>query len=160
VHATGARSGAGLGLRVVLVSAHPLTGRRKPHNSLYIIDDRGQIVDRYDKMFCSGDPSEKTGDLAHYTPGDHFSDFSIKGVRCGPLICHDYRYPGLYREYDAGAHASCSTPTTPATSRPTVSRRCRTKWETNSGSSTRGERSPGSSCRRLTGHVGELRDKV
>jgi predicted amidohydrolase len=84
---------------VVLGSTHPLTGQHKPHNSLYIIDDRGKIVDRYDKMFCSGDRSEETGDLAHYTPGDHFSVFSIKGVRCGALICHDYRYPELYREY-------------------------------------------------------------
>jgi predicted amidohydrolase len=89
-----------LGLWVVVGSAHPLTGRRKPHNSLYIIDDHGRVVDRYDKMFCSGDRSEKTGDLAHYTPGDHFSVFSIKGVRCGALICHDYRYPELYREYE------------------------------------------------------------
>jgi deaminated glutathione amidase len=56
-------------------------------------------VDRYDKMFCAGDRSEETGDLAHYSPGSHFSVFSIKGVRCGALICHDYRYPELYREY-------------------------------------------------------------
>jgi hypothetical protein len=33
------------------------------------------------------------------SPGNHFSDFSIKGIRCGALICHDYRYPELYREY-------------------------------------------------------------
>jgi predicted amidohydrolase len=56
-------------------------------------------VDRYDKMFCAGDHSEKTEDLAHYTPGSHFSVFTIKGIRCGALICHDYRYPELYREY-------------------------------------------------------------
>ncbi len=85
---------------VLLGSAHRLTAPHKPHNSLYIIDDRGKIVDRYDKMFCSGDRSEETGDLAHYTPGDHFSVFSLKGVWCGALICHDYRYPELYREYE------------------------------------------------------------
>ncbi len=84
---------------VILGSAHRLTGDHKPHNSLYIIDDRGELVDRYDKMFCAGDRSGTIGDLAHYTPGDHFSVFSIKGVRCGALICHDYRYPELYREY-------------------------------------------------------------
>ena len=84
---------------VVLGSAHRLTGRHKPHNSLYVIDDRGEVVDRYDKMFCAGDRSEETGDLAHYSPGHHFSVFTIKGVRCGALICHDYRYPELYREY-------------------------------------------------------------
>ena len=40
-----------LKLWVILSSSHRLTGRHKPHNSLYIIDDRGRIVDRYDKMF-------------------------------------------------------------------------------------------------------------
>ena len=84
---------------VLLGSTHRLTAPHKPHNSLYIIDDHGKIVDRYDKMFCAGDRSEETEDLAHYTPGSHFSVFTIKGVRCGALICHDYRYPELYREY-------------------------------------------------------------
>jgi predicted amidohydrolase len=87
------------GIWIILGSSHRLTAPHKPHNSLYIIDDRGEIVDRYDKMFCAGDPSEKTEDLAHYSPGDHFIIFTIKGVRCGALICHDYRYPELYREY-------------------------------------------------------------
>lgn len=84
---------------VILGSTHPLTGQHKPHNCLYVIDDRGRLVDRYDKMFCAGDRSEETGDLAHYSPGNHFSVFSIRGIRCGTLICHDYRYPELYREY-------------------------------------------------------------
>lgn len=84
---------------VILGSTHPLTPPNKPHNSLYIIDDRGQIVDRYDKTFCAGDRSEETGDLAHYSPGDHLSVFTIGGVRCGALICHDYRYSELYRGY-------------------------------------------------------------
>ncbi len=50
-------------------------------------------------MFCNGDRLGKSGDLAHYSSGDHFSVFTIKGIRCGVLICHDYRYPELYREY-------------------------------------------------------------
>lgn len=88
-----------LGLWVVLGSTHPLTGQHKPHNSLYVIDGTGSIADRYDKRFCGGDAGERTGDLAHYTPGEHSTVFSIKGVRCGALICHDYRYPELYRDY-------------------------------------------------------------
>lgn len=87
-----------LGLWVVLGSTHRLTGGHKPHNSLYIVDASGEIVDRYDKRFCSGDPQERSGDLAHYTPGDHPSVFTVAGVRCSALICHDYRYPELYRE--------------------------------------------------------------
>lgn len=84
---------------VLLGSAHRLTAPHKPHNSLYVINDRGEIVDRYDKMFCAGDRPGDTGELAHYSPGSHFSVFSIRGVRCGALICHEYRYPELYREY-------------------------------------------------------------
>jgi len=88
-----------LRLWVLLGSSHPLSGRRKPHNSVYVIDPRGRIVNRYDKRFCAGDRAGKTGDLAHYTPGDHSCVFTIRGVRCGVLICYDYRYPELYREY-------------------------------------------------------------
>jgi predicted amidohydrolase len=84
---------------VLLGSAHRLTAPHKPHNSLYVINDRGEIVDRDDKMFCAGDRSGDAGELAHYSPGSHFSVFSIRGVRCGALICHEYRYPELYREY-------------------------------------------------------------
>ena len=88
-----------LKLWVVLGSTHRLTGPHKPHDSLYIINDEGELVDRYDKMFCAGDHSGKVSDLAHYSPGNHFAVFDLKGVRCGALICHEYRYPELYREY-------------------------------------------------------------
>jgi deaminated glutathione amidase len=88
-----------LGSWLVLGSAHRLTSPNKPHNSLYVIDDSGQIVERYDKRFCAGDADGLTGDLAHYSPGSHFSVWTIDGVRCGALICYDYRFPELYREY-------------------------------------------------------------
>lgn len=90
---------ARLGVWVVLGSAHRLTGAHKPHNSLYIVDDHGKLIDRYDKRFCAGPASADEGDLAHYSSGNHFSVFTIDGVSCGALICHDYRYPELYREY-------------------------------------------------------------
>ena len=88
-----------LRLWVIVGSAHRLTGKHKPHNCLYIINDRGQLVDRYDKMFCTGTSSPKSGDLKHYTPGSHFCVFSIGQIRCGVLICHDFRYEELYRVY-------------------------------------------------------------
>jgi predicted amidohydrolase len=86
------------GLWVILGSAHRLSGANKPHNSLYVINGAGQIVDRYDKRFCSGQDGQ-SGDLAHYSPGGHCSVWAINGVRCGALICYDYRFPELYREY-------------------------------------------------------------
>jgi len=89
-----------LGIWVMLGSTHRLSGRNKPHNSVYVIDDRGRLVDRYDKLFCAGDRAGRTVDLAHYSPGSHFCVFELEGLRCGVQICHDYRYPELYREYE------------------------------------------------------------
>jgi predicted amidohydrolase len=88
-----------LNLWLVLGSSHRLTGRHKPHDCVYVIDGRGRIVDRYDKMFCGGDRAGRSGDLAHYSPGNHFTVFSINGIRCGVLICYEYAFPELYREY-------------------------------------------------------------
>ncbi len=78
---------------VILGSAHRLSGDHKPHNSLYVIDPQGRVVERYDKRFCT------TRDLRHYSPGNHFAVFDINGVRCGLLICYDIRFPELYRQY-------------------------------------------------------------
>jgi predicted amidohydrolase len=88
-----------LDMWVVIGSAHRLGDGHKPHNSVYVIDPSGEIIDRYDKRFCAGDAEGQSGDLAHYSPGGHFSVWDINGVRCGILICYDYRYPELYREY-------------------------------------------------------------
>jgi len=74
-------------------SAHPLTAPHLPHNSVYVVSPVGEIVERYDKLFCTPE------DLEFYTPGDHFSVFELAGVRCGVLICHDSRYPELCRRY-------------------------------------------------------------
>jgi len=78
---------------IILGTHHRLTGNHLPHNSLYAIDPNGRIVERYDKRFCTPD------DLKYYSPGNHFPVIEIKGIRCGMLICHDVRYPELYRTY-------------------------------------------------------------
>jgi predicted amidohydrolase len=87
------------GLWVLLGSAHRLSGHHKPHNCVYVISDQGQIVERYDKRFCTGaiQPQPEM-DLAHYTPGNHTTVFDIDGFRCAALVCYDYRFPELYRE--------------------------------------------------------------
>ena len=89
---------AELQLWVVVGCNHRLSGEHKPHNSLYVIDDCGRLVTRYDKMFCCGD-YDNSQDLKHYSPGAAFVDFAVRNVKCGLLICHDYRYPELFREY-------------------------------------------------------------
>jgi len=78
---------------VIVGSIHKLSGNNKPHNSLYLINSDGNIVDRYDKRFCTED------DLKYFSPGDHFVTFNLCGVNCGLLICYDIRFPELYREY-------------------------------------------------------------
>ncbi len=81
-----------LHLWVVLGSTHPLTEPNKPHNSLYLINLEGEIVDRYDKRFCT------PGDLRRLTPGNRFADFTINDVKCSLLICFDLRFPEIYRQ--------------------------------------------------------------
>ena len=88
-----------LGLWVALGSTHRLTEPNRPHNSLYLINPRGKIVDRYDKRFCT------PRDLHHYTPGNRFVNFTVNGVKCSLLICFDARFPELYRKlYKQGVH--------------------------------------------------------
>jgi deaminated glutathione amidase len=82
-----------LNLTVILGSMHKLSGSNKPHNSLYLINSEGKIIDRYDKRFCT------ESDLKHFSPGDHFVTFKLNGITCGLLICYDIRFPELYREY-------------------------------------------------------------
>jgi len=87
------------GVWVVLGSTHWLDERTKPHNCLYIINPHGQIVDRYDKRFCTGkDGKDATLDLCHYTPGNRPVTFRVNGITCGVGICYDYRFPELHRE--------------------------------------------------------------
>jgi len=89
-----------LKLWVLLGSTHQLSAGHKPHNCVYVIDARGRIVNRYDKRFCTGRGGRRpTFDLIHYSPGDRFVTFRLKGITCGVLICYDYRFPELYREY-------------------------------------------------------------
>ncbi|MCO4772731.1 MAG: carbon-nitrogen hydrolase family protein [Deltaproteobacteria bacterium] len=97
-HSEGVRAlAAELSIAVVMGSIHRLD-YRKPHNSVYIIGPDGALLDRYDKLFVAG-PADDQEELAHYCSGSHFCTFTLQGVTCGVLICHDYRYPELYRQY-------------------------------------------------------------
>lgn len=85
---------------VLLGSTHRLSEPHKPHNSVYVIDPRGRIVERYDKRFCTGRGGRRpTFDLSYYSPGNRFVTFRVRGIKCGILICYDYRFPELYRHY-------------------------------------------------------------
>lgn len=88
-----------LKLWVLLGSTHRLSDGHMPHNSVYVIDSGGRIVNRYDKRFCTGVDGRKPKlDLKYYSPGNRSCVFKIKGITCGVLICYDYRFPELYRD--------------------------------------------------------------
>jgi predicted amidohydrolase len=85
-----------LGMWVVIGGNHRLTGGRWPHNSLWIINDRGELVDRYDKRLCSN--SEIT---RFYTPGSRPCVFEVDGFRFGCLLCIEVNFPELWLEQQA-----------------------------------------------------------
>ena len=78
---------------VVLGSSHYISEEEKPTNCLYIISNKGEIVDRYDKSMLTG------SDLKVYTPGNHLVTIDLKGFKCGFLICYDICYPEMYNVY-------------------------------------------------------------
>jgi predicted amidohydrolase len=93
LHATAQLAGE-LGLWVVAGSCHRLTPPHRPHNSLYVISDRGELVTRYDKRFLSH--TEVTG---WHTPGREPCVFEARGWRFGCVLCIEVHFPELFREY-------------------------------------------------------------
>jgi predicted amidohydrolase len=67
-----------LRLWTVLGSAHALTPPHRPHNSMYVISDRGELVTRYDERLLS---STKLSFM--YTPGSGPVTFEVDGLRFG-----------------------------------------------------------------------------
>lgn len=82
-----------LRLWLVLGSAHYLDEQTPPTNCLYLIDPNGEIVDRYDKCFCT------KGDQRYYSAGNRLVTATIHDVPIGLAICYDICYPQLYAAY-------------------------------------------------------------
>ncbi len=85
-----------LKLWIIVGSHHFAAHQVKPFNSLYLINAAGLIVDRYDKRHLTQHPET---DHLYYSAGNRPVVFTLKGIRCGLLICHEWRYPEFYREY-------------------------------------------------------------
>ncbi len=78
----------------VIFGSHFFEGKsEKPFNSLFVINEKGKIKIRYDKRLLA------EFDLDWYKPGTDLGIFNIKGIKCGLLICHEWRYPELYRQF-------------------------------------------------------------
>ncbi|MEU1395441.1 carbon-nitrogen hydrolase family protein [Micromonospora zamorensis] len=83
-----------LGLWVILGSNHRLSGEHRPHNSLYVISDRGRVVDRYDKRYLS-----HTEITTFYTPGFTPIVLDIAGFKLGLALCIEINFPELFLDY-------------------------------------------------------------
>lgn len=85
---------AELRLWTVMHGVHRLTGPNRPHNSLYVISDTGELIDRYDKRLLSN-----TEVSFMYTPGTRAVTFDVDGYRFGCLLCIEVQFPELLIEY-------------------------------------------------------------
>ena len=85
-----------LGLWVVVGSCHRLTPPHRPHNSLYVISNQGELATRYDKRFCS-----HTEITDWYAPGRECCVFEVDGWRFGCVLCIEIQFPELFQEYAA-----------------------------------------------------------
>ena len=69
-------------------------------NRGYVVDDRGGIRARYDKIFLFDvdlSPTEQYRESAVVAPGEHAVLVDTPWGRLGMTICYDLRFPQLYR---------------------------------------------------------------
>lgn len=97
---TAALAGA-LGIWVVVGANHPLTPPTRPHNSLYVISETGELAGRYDKRLLSWNELNDW-----YVPGAAPLVFEVDGFRFGCLLCIEVQFPELFVEY-AKAGVDC-----------------------------------------------------
>lgn len=90
-----ARLAGELRLWTVLGGVHQLTPPNRPHNSLYVISDRGEVASRYDERLLS-----KTKVTFMYAPGAATVTFDVDGVRFGCLLGMEVHYPELFAAYE------------------------------------------------------------
>ncbi len=85
-----------LGIWTVFGSIHRLSGAHRPHNSLYVVSDRGELVGRYDKRYLSH------SEISYlYTPGVAPLVFEVDGFRFGCVLCIEVNFPELFAEYES-----------------------------------------------------------
>ena len=84
-----------LNMWVAVGCNHRLTAPNRPHNSLFIISDSGQIIGRYDKRYCSN--SEITD---WYAPGSEACVFEVDGFRFGCALCIEIQFLEVFADYE------------------------------------------------------------
>jgi predicted amidohydrolase len=84
-----------LGIWVAIGCNHRLTPPNRPHNSVYVISDKGKLVGRYDKRFLSHT------EVSHwYAPGKLPVVFDVDGFKFGCALCIEVQFPELFSEYE------------------------------------------------------------
>lgn len=84
-----------LKLWTVFGSVHQLTSPHRPHNSLYVISDQGELVTRYDERLLSN-----TKISFMYSPGKIPVTFDVDGFRFGCALGMELHYPEIFTEYE------------------------------------------------------------
>ncbi|MBB3809886.1 carbon-nitrogen hydrolase family protein [Pseudochelatococcus contaminans] len=84
-----------LKLWTVVGCNHRLPPPSEPHNSLYVISDKGVLITRYDKRLCASD-----GSSLWYTPGSSSTTFVVDGYRFGCALSTEVHYPELFAAYE------------------------------------------------------------
>lgn len=84
-----------LKLWTVFGSVHQLTPPHRPHNSLYVVSDRGELVTRYDERMLSN-----TKISFMYSPGKVPVTFDVDGVCFGCALGMEAHYPEIFTEYE------------------------------------------------------------
>jgi predicted amidohydrolase len=90
-----ARTAGELDIWVVVGCAHHLSHGNRPHNSLYIISDKGVLAGRYDKRLCSHNEISNW-----YSPGFEPLVFSVDGFTFGCALCIEVVFPEIFLEYE------------------------------------------------------------
>ena len=84
-----------LELWTVFGSVHRLTPPHRPHNSLYVVSDRGDLVTRYDERMLS-----HTKISFMYSPGRQPVTFEVDDLRFGCALGMEAHYPEIFTNYE------------------------------------------------------------
>ncbi|MEM9221118.1 MAG: carbon-nitrogen hydrolase family protein [Pseudomonadota bacterium] len=90
-----ARHARDLEIWTVLGSIHRLSEPHRPHNSLYVLSDRGDLETRYDERLLS-----KTKVSFMYSPGNAPITFEVDGVSFGCALGMESHFPEIFAEYE------------------------------------------------------------
>jgi deaminated glutathione amidase len=70
--------------------------RARPFNSLHIISDTGEIIERYDKRYCSHT------EISHwYSSGNAPCLFEVDSLKFGCALCIEIQFAEVFSEYES-----------------------------------------------------------